>query len=94
MSEKTTKDRLKETEKLEAEIKRSLSVVGVKEAHKKIEDIEKLRKKSAILSIIERIDTFLSNNESVLNGIAKLIKKYPPEFHSPKFPNLPLNDFF
>ena len=43
MSEKTTKDRLKETEKLEAEIKRSLSVVGVKEAHKKIEDIEPLK---------------------------------------------------
>lgn len=35
----------KEKEKLDAEISRSLSVVKMKEAHKQIVDVEKLRKK-------------------------------------------------
>jgi hypothetical protein len=42
---------LEEKEKLESEIARSLSVVKMKEVHKQIEDIEKLRKQASIKSI-------------------------------------------
>ena len=94
MSKKTTEERLKETKKLEAEIKRSLSVIGVKEAHKKIEDIENLRKKSAILLIIERIDSFLSYNNDALASIQKATKGLDDELLRKKIPNFPLNPLF
>src|SRR4030067_1345148 len=47
--------RLEEKDKLDPEIARSLSVAKMKQVHKQIEDIEKLRKQSAIRSICERI---------------------------------------
>lgn len=46
---------LEEKKKLEAEIERSLSVAKMKAAHKQIEEIEKSRKRSVILSILERL---------------------------------------
>lgn len=48
--------RIEEKEKLEAEAERSLAVARVKQAHKQIEDAEKLRKRSALLSICSRIE--------------------------------------
>jgi hypothetical protein len=65
--------RLEEKEKLEAEIERSLSVVNMKKAHMKIEKIEKTRKKSSILSIIERIDNNINDSETWIEATAKLI---------------------
>jgi hypothetical protein len=58
---------LEEREKLEAEIERSLSVVKMKEAHKQIEDIEKLRKQASIKSINERIIYCLEMNKRFAN---------------------------
>lgn len=55
--EKSKDKRLEEKEKTEAEIERSMSVVREKQAHMQIEEVERIRKKPAILSIIERIDT-------------------------------------
>ena len=50
---------LEEKEKVEAEVERSLAVAKMKAAHKEIEDIEKQRKRSALLSICNRIDLAL-----------------------------------
>lgn len=69
---KTKEKRLEEKEKLEAEIQRSLSVVGVKEVHKKIEDVEKLRKRPVLLSICKRIDLAMDDlltDTGILNMI-------------------------
>lgn len=57
---KTKEGRLKEKEKLEAELERSLVVAKVKAAHKQIEDTEKSRKRPVALSICKRIETFLT----------------------------------
>jgi hypothetical protein len=57
--------RLKQKEVLEAEIERSMSVVREKQAHMQIEEVEKIRKKPAILSIIDRIDTNFGVSYSV-----------------------------
>jgi len=57
---------LKEREKLEAEISRSLSVAKIKEAYKQIEDIEKLRKQASIKSISERISFCLLLSKTIL----------------------------
>ncbi len=67
--EKSSEKRLEQTEKLEAEIKRSLNVVEMKKAHCQIEDVEKNRKKPAILSIIERIDA----TAELLSNIYKIL---------------------
>lgn len=80
MGRKMSKDagkRLEEKERLDAEIARSLSVVKVKEAHKQIEDVEKLRKKSAITSIIERLNFNIEMSKAIVNAISKLEEKYP-----------------
>jgi hypothetical protein len=53
---KPKEKRLEETEKLDAETERSLAAARMKEAHKKIEDVEKLRKRPALLSVCKRID--------------------------------------
>jgi hypothetical protein len=58
-------DKNLEKEKLEREIQRSLSVVKMKEAHKQIEDIEKLRKQLSIKSIYERISSCLQTSSEV-----------------------------
>ncbi len=57
---------LEETEKLKAELERSLAVAKVKAAHKQIEDTEKLRKRSATYSIRRRITIFQGNINSML----------------------------
>jgi hypothetical protein len=53
---KPKEKRLEQKEKWEAETGRSLAVYKFKEVHKKIEDIEKLRKRPALLSVCKRID--------------------------------------
>jgi hypothetical protein len=64
--------RLEEIEKLEAEIRRSLSVNKMKQAHMQIEETEKTRKKPAILSIIERIDLNIDVSRSVYESLVEL----------------------
>jgi ribosomal protein S19 len=66
--------RLEEKEKLEAELERSLAVAKVKSAHKQIEDTEKSRKRSVVLSICQRIYLF---HKQIAPSIAVLNK---PEF--------------
>jgi hypothetical protein len=68
---------LEEKEKLEAEISRSLSVVKIKEVHKQIEEIEKLRKQATIKSICERISFFVEMNKA-LTGVFIEIRKEDP----------------
>jgi predicted RND superfamily exporter protein len=58
---KPKEKRIEEKEKLQAEVERSLMAAQMKEAHKKIEDVEKLRKHCSILSICKRIDLALSD---------------------------------
>jgi len=72
-----SKDKNLEIEKLATELKRSLSVIEVKEAHKRIEDIEKSRKQSAIISIIQRIDSASSFVKGSMAGVTKAKKEYP-----------------
>jgi ABC-type oligopeptide transport system substrate-binding subunit len=83
-----TEEKDKEIKKLEVELKRSLSVVGVKEAHKKIEDVEKSRKRSAILSIIDRIGVCLQVNEGYSKGINNAKQRYSQELLNRKIPDL------
>jgi hypothetical protein len=52
---KSKDKRLEEIEKLEAELERSVAVAKVKSAHKQIEDTEKSRKHSVVLSICKRL---------------------------------------
>ena len=67
--------RLEEKEKLDAEVARSLSVVKVKEAHKQIEDIEKLRKQSSIKSIVERLSFNIEISRGIVEAITKIREK-------------------
>jgi len=67
---------LEEKEKLDAEITRSLSVVKMKEAHKQIEDIEKLRKQAAIRSICKRIASYLEINNVLVSRLLNLKKEH------------------
>jgi len=75
---------LEEKEKLEAEISRSLSVVKIKEAHKQIEDIEKLRKQAAIKSINERILFCLERSHTIVGTLLETSKdkQYEKSFGS------------
>lgn len=61
MEKKSKAKRLEEKEKIDAETQRSLAVAQSKQAHKKIEDIEKSRKYPALLSVCERINDCNSN---------------------------------
>lgn len=65
---KSKDKRLEEKEKLEAELERSMAVARMKQAHKIIEDTEKSRKRSAMLSICKRIGN-LASNANVFSGI-------------------------
>ena len=87
MNEPNEKDKRIQIEKLETELKRSLKVVGVKQAHKQIEDIEKLRRKSAIISVIERINLSLNVNNGVLQGLNNAKKDFSKEFLNEKIPD-------
>ena len=78
MSEDAKKQ--EEKKKLEAEIERSISVVRMKQAHMQIEEAEKTRKKPAILSIIERINTNLAVSSTVYKSLANLQEKSPKSF--------------
>lgn len=62
-SGKSEEKRLEEAKKWQAETTRSLSVLKAKEAHKLIEEMEKSRKRSAILSVMQR----LLENGQVIN---------------------------
>lgn len=66
---KTKEKRLEEKEKLEAELERSYAVAKMKEAHKQIEDIERLRKRSAAQSICTRISILFSNIVTLTNTL-------------------------
>lgn len=78
MSEEKSKEkRLEEKEKLEAEIARSLSVVKVKEIHKQIEDVEKLRKRGAVLSIIERLSLNIGLSKTIIAALTQVKKEFP-----------------
>ena len=72
----------KEIEKLQAEIKRSLHVVKMKEMHKQIEEIEKLRKQASITSICKRIKHYSSLLLVVHNTSLEFKKKNPDFFKS------------
>jgi len=63
---KSKNKRLEEKEKLEAELERSLAVAKVKEAHKQIEETEKLRKRSVTQSICKRMTALVTNICSLL----------------------------
>lgn len=73
--EKSTDKRIEQAEKLEAEIKRSLNVVEMKKAHIQIEEVEKNRKKSSILSIMDRIDLCVGVMDSVYDELDSLFKR-------------------
>jgi hypothetical protein len=51
--------RLKEIKKQDTELGRREKVVAVKKAGKRIEDIDRTRKRPTILSIIRRIESFI-----------------------------------
>jgi len=76
-----SKNRHLEKEKLEAEIARSLSVVKMKEAHKQIEDIEKLRKQASIRSISERVSLCHGTCTGFANAVIEA-KKADPSLRS------------
>lgn len=79
--------RLEEKEKLDAEVARSLSVVKMKETHRQIEEIEKSRKKSAIISISKRLNNLISLCKATGNGIKALKKNFPNHYFNTKPPD-------
>ena len=70
-SSKNKNKRLAKTETLEAETERSIAVAKMKQAHKLIEDAEKLRKRSAILSICRRIDSAIQSAQALAVELIK-----------------------
>jgi len=68
---------LEEKEKLDTEISRSLSVVKMKEAHKQIEDIEKLRKQASIKSISKRIVFCCEVSKACIDALSEVKKDFP-----------------
>jgi len=85
--EKSKDKRLDEKERLEAEIERSLAVVRMKEVHRQIEEVEKSRKRSAILSIIERLNINLGVNKGILEVFTAIQNKFPEKLLSQKLPD-------
>ena len=77
MDTKDKNKRIEEKEKIDAEIERSLSVVKMKEAHKKIEDVEKARKKANISSIIERISFNVNLCTAITDSISDVKGRNP-----------------
>ena len=81
MSKKVTNNTQKrniknEQDKIEAEVKRSMSVIKMKKAHKEIEDIEKIRKQKAVASIIKRIEHVLRISQTLIGAITKKQKEF------------------
>ena len=70
---------LKEREKLEAEISRSLSVAKMKAAHKQIEEIEKSRKRSVILSTIQRLDVNITLYQGIMEELSSKENEIPKD---------------
>ena len=68
--------RFEEKGKLDAEIARSLSVIKMKEAHKKIEEVEKLRKRAAILSIIDRLSLNIEISKNIVEAMQEVKEEY------------------
>lgn len=68
---KSKEKRLEQKEKLNAETERSLAVARMKQAHKQIEDTERTRKRSAVISLCRRLERFKS---SLFNFTKSLIK--------------------
>lgn len=75
---------LKEKEKLEGEISRSLSVAKMKAAHKQIEEIEKSRKRSVILSITERLGVNITLLRSVVEELVSKRNEIPKDWLNKK----------
>ena len=75
---------LKEKEKLEGEISRSLSVAKMKAVHKQIEEIEKSRKRSGILSITERFDINITLLRSVVEELNSKRNEIPKDWLNKK----------
>lgn len=69
--------RIEEKEKWDAEVARGLSVVEVKKVHRQIEDVERLRKRDAILSIRDRITSLSAYLNNIIDSIHELKKKNP-----------------
>lgn len=68
---KSKENRLEEKNRLEAELERSLAVAKVKEAHRQIEQTEKLRKRPIAQSICKRIDSFMAALMPMMNVLSK-----------------------
>jgi hypothetical protein len=74
--EKSTEKRQEQKERIQAEIERSLKVVEMKQTHAQIEEIERSRKKAAVLSVLMR----LANAGSLIKGVYdELVKAKLPE---------------
>ena len=72
-----SEDKLGEKAKLEAEISRSLSVVKMKEVHKQIEEVEKSRRRSVILSIVERLNVNIALFGGAISEFTKNWSRLP-----------------
>lgn len=71
--ETETKKRLHEAETQLAETQRAYSVAMAKMGHGLIEMIEKTRKRDLVLSLIDRIDTFIYTSTAYLDGLKNLL---------------------
>jgi hypothetical protein len=71
---KDTESRQKETERLKAETARSLEVVEMKKAHRKIEELEKERKQAGILSVWYRLNSHVDHLLNEAKGDNDLIQ--------------------
>lgn len=71
---KSEEERRKETEKLKAEAERSWEAAKAKLAHGAIEEVTKLRKRSALLSIRNRIEV----HQRAMNVLCDALKTYVP----------------
>lgn len=69
---KSTEKRKQEKERTDAEIERSLSVAKMKEAHKKIEETEKERKKPQLQSLLKRISNLKREMLSTIEYLQKM----------------------
>lgn len=76
-----------EIKRLEAELKRSLSVARMKEAHKQIEEIEKSRKRTAILSIVERLNLNIQVYQGIMAALTSQEKKISEHLLQKKLPD-------
>jgi hypothetical protein len=66
---------MEETEKLRAEVARSLQVIEMKKAHKEIEELEKTRKRAAVLSVCNRLMDVAKDCNTTTKAVHEAIKK-------------------